>query len=312
VTSPATDQDSAARTRYPLTIDNCGFQLTFDGPPSRAVTLNQTVTEILLALGLGDRMVGTAFLQNAVLPEHRATYDAIPVLADRYPSREELVAADPDFVYAGLAGSLGEDPVAGRQQLSDLGITVFQSTEYCAANPGATTAPLTMDVLYSDIRTIAMIFDVSDRGEALIGRLRSQVADVQRAVANVETRARVARLALLEPASATTDGQAGVGDLVIELAGGENVFGDLPGRQTSVSWEEVVNRDPEVIFFTLIGRGPERDTEFLNTLPAIANTDAVVNQRYFSIGADDVLLGVRTPRAIRALAEYLYPDAFTN
>lgn len=301
-----------SRTTYPLTVDNCGIKVTFDAPPKRAVTLNQTVTEIMLALGLQDSMVGTAFLQGSVLPEFQAAYAKIPVLADRYPSDEKLLEVTPDFVYAGLAGSLGENPLEGRDKLTKLGIRVFQASEYCSANPDAKTGPLTMDVLYRDIEDIAAIFDVKAKGAAVISDLKKQVAEVRKAVSGVEKPVRVARLALMDASSVSADGVRGIGNLVIDLAGGVNVFGDLDGRLNAVSWEQVVERNPQVIFFTNIKRGPEKDTEFLNTFAPIAGVDAVTQQRYFSIGGEDVLLGVRTTRGIRALAEYLYPERFPS
>jgi iron complex transport system substrate-binding protein len=215
------------RTAYPLTIDSCGQKLTFNTAPSRAITLNQNVTEIMLALNLGDRMVGTAFLQKGVLPEHKAAYDKIPVLAERYPSIEQLMAADPDFVYAGLSGSLGDNPLATRQQLGDLGIPTFQATDYCATNPGVTPAPLTLEILYQDIDTVARIFDVQERGTQVVERLKGRVAEVSQSVSSVQRKTKVGRLSMFATNIATAGGRADVSHLIIEHAGGEDVFGEF-------------------------------------------------------------------------------------
>ena len=59
----------AGDSSFPVTIKNCGRTTTYDAPPQRAVTMNQAATEIMLALGLADQMVGTAYLDDAILPQ---------------------------------------------------------------------------------------------------------------------------------------------------------------------------------------------------------------------------------------------------
>ncbi|MFC0198861.1 TroA family protein [Paracoccus rhizosphaerae] len=59
----------AAPADYPLTIDNCGHELTFTARPENVVSIGQATTEILYASGQADRMAGTALWFNAVLPE---------------------------------------------------------------------------------------------------------------------------------------------------------------------------------------------------------------------------------------------------
>ncbi len=97
---------------FPVTVDNCGVRTTYDRPPSRVVTIHQHPAELMLALGLKDRMVGTAFPDSAVLPELREDYAAIPELSEREPSFEKVLEAEPDFVYGGYASAFDEN--AGR------------------------------------------------------------------------------------------------------------------------------------------------------------------------------------------------------
>ena len=81
---------AAGKAAFNVAIENCGFTQTFTAPPERAVSLTQHTTEIMLALGLQDKMVGTAYLDDAILPQYEAAYKQIPVLSDEYPSREVL------------------------------------------------------------------------------------------------------------------------------------------------------------------------------------------------------------------------------
>ncbi|WP_455771143.1 hypothetical protein [Streptomyces hirsutus] len=88
---------------FPVTIDNCGARTTYAKPPSRVVTVHQHPAELLLALGLKDRMVGTALPGSAVLPEPAKDFEAIPELAQRETSFEEILDTEPDFVHGATA-----------------------------------------------------------------------------------------------------------------------------------------------------------------------------------------------------------------
>ena len=60
---------SALATTYPLTIENCGYKETFTKPPERVVALGQNTAEILLLLGLQDKVIASAFWPTKVLPQ---------------------------------------------------------------------------------------------------------------------------------------------------------------------------------------------------------------------------------------------------
>jgi iron complex transport system substrate-binding protein len=71
--------------------------VTFEKTPQRAVSLSQFSTEMLLALGLKERMAGTAFLEEAISDKVKRDYEAVPVLAEKWPSLEVFLEATPDF-----------------------------------------------------------------------------------------------------------------------------------------------------------------------------------------------------------------------
>ncbi|GHI17904.1 hypothetical protein Scinn_73670 [Streptomyces virginiae] len=134
--SPGDGQDAAAGTPgaapgFPYTVTNCGVSSTYQAPPRRAVTMNQHATELMLALGLGDRIAGSAYLDDAVLPAYRPAYDKIKVLAGEYPSKEVLLGADPDFVYGGYASAFDKTQGRDREGLATSGINSRLNVEYC-------------------------------------------------------------------------------------------------------------------------------------------------------------------------------------
>ena len=86
---------------FPFEYTNCHLSFTVKDAPQRAVSLNQGTTEMLLGLGLEDRMAGTAYLDDAIWPEFAEAYNKVPVLEESaYPNITTLMGANPDFIYA--------------------------------------------------------------------------------------------------------------------------------------------------------------------------------------------------------------------
>lgn len=294
---------TAAASGFPLTIENCGLTQTYAAPPQRAVTMNQHVTEVMLALGLQDRMVGTAYLDDAILPEFQAAYEAIPVLSDQYPSLEALLAAQPDFVYGGFRSAFSEDSGRTREKLAASGANTFLSTEYC------TDGPVTMETVYDDIRNIGAIFGVPERAEELIRKMQAQIEAVKAKIPS-GLAPRVFVYDSGENAPFTAGGN-GIANNIITLVGGENIFADLPRRFGEMSWEEVVARNPEVILIFDYGdTTAEQKRAFLLANPALANVSAITNQRFAVLPLSSVVAGVRNPAAVEQVARALFPEAF--
>ena len=126
------DQTDPTTADAPPVGENCGREVAVDRPPERVVTMNQHATELLLALDLGDRVVGTAFLDDDIHPDLADAYAAVPVLADTYPSKEEVLGADPDLVFAGFVSAFADDAAGSRSDLEELGIATHLSTEFTA------------------------------------------------------------------------------------------------------------------------------------------------------------------------------------
>ena len=110
----------AAATHYPLTVNNCGMPQTFAHAPARAVTIGQAGTEMIYALGLGEKLAGTSLWFNNVLPEYKALNDQVPRLADNDPSFEAVVGKRPELVAVQFEWMVGaQGVVATREQFND-------------------------------------------------------------------------------------------------------------------------------------------------------------------------------------------------
>lgn len=295
----------------PVTVENCGVEYTFEHPPERAVTMNQHATEVMLALGLEGRMVGTAYLDDEILPELEDEYERVPVLSEQYPSREELLGAEPDFVFGGFTSAFEADAAGPREELHELGIGTYLMSEYC---PNAKAEDASMEQVYRDVLNVGRIFDVEERAGKIVSEMRAVVRETRQAVSDVEEPLSVAALETTSGGGSPVPyvgGGRGVANEIIELAGAKNVYSDIPDQFAESSWEELVARDPDVILIRwCCGSTPEGIREQLLSTPAISGMGAIREERFVEMGLSNVVAGVRNARAVRHLAEQLYPEEF--
>ncbi|NJP35765.1 ABC transporter substrate-binding protein [Micromonospora sp. HSS6-12] len=299
----ATDDAPTAATTAsaaPAALMNCGTPVTVAAPPKRAVTLNQPATEIMLALGLADRMAGTAYLDDAILPEHAAAYASVPVLSEKYPSKEALLDAEPDFVYASFHSAFGDEGVGDRADLAGLGVGTYLSPAGCPKPHRPAT--LTVDDVFAEIRDVAAVFGVPERAEKLITDQRARIAA---AAARLRDARKVSVLWWDAGTDAPSVGACcGSPNMIMSAVGVRNTFGDLAGSWADTSWEAAIERDPDVI--VLVDASWDRAAAkkaFLTRHPTLKDLPAVVGQRFVVIPFSSTSAGVRVVRGIEALAE---------
>ncbi|WP_419999729.1 ABC transporter substrate-binding protein [Streptomyces boninensis] len=301
--APAGGTASGAPAKgFPVTQTNCGVKTTYQRPPQRAVSMNQHTTEIMLALGLQKSMVGTAYLDDKILPGYRDAYRGIKVLADEYPSYETVLAAEPDFVYGGFNSAFHEDG-RSRAALKKAGIASRLNIEDCA------DGPVTMTTMAKEIREVAEVFGVRERGERELKKLNGTLKSVAAKVDGVKP----TRVFVYDSGDKTafTAGGAGVGNDMIKRAGGVNLFADLDKSFGDVSFEQVAERAPEVIVIYDYGDQPVADKKkFLLANPALKDVPAIKHKRFAVLPLSSTLLGVRAPAGVESLARQLHPGRF--
>ena len=267
-------------------------------PPSRAITLNQHVTEVMLALELQDHMVGTAYIDDEILPQYQAAYQSVPVLAEEYPSKEVILAQDPDFIYGGFRSAFGDDAAGSQEELNKLGIGTYLTSSIC--NTGS---PDTLDDVYADIRAIGDIFGVADRADALVKALQKEVADAAPQAGGTSDALRVFLFDSGDDAPFTAT-CCSMFTNMIETAGGENIFDEVDGRWKTVNWEEVIDRDPELIVLTEADWSTSQEKiDLLLSNTALADITAVKEQRFVVLQFSSLVPGIRNATAIAELAE---------
>ncbi|MFB6632699.1 ABC transporter substrate-binding protein [Streptomyces sp. NPDC056362] len=287
---------------FPYTVTNCGVTTTYQAPPRRAVTMNQHVTEVMLALGLEKSLAGTAYLDDAILPAYEKAYDTVPVLAKEYPSKEALLAANPDFVYGGYASAFDAKAGRSRDDLKRSGIATRLNTEYC---PSGSTS---LDDLYREVRETGRTFGVADRAETWIRGARTTVAATEKRLKGVSP----VSVFVYDSGDKTafTAGGKGIGNELITRAGGRNVFADLDKTFGDATWEQVLDRRPEVIVIYDYGTTTvaQKKKRLLDD-PGLQDVPAVKNRRFAVLPLSDTVLGVRVPAAVDKLAAQLHPAA---
>jgi iron complex transport system substrate-binding protein len=304
-------------TQYPLTIRNCGVEITFGHAPRRAVAIGQSSTEILLSLGLADRIVGTAVWFGPVLPAYEAANAGIPRLADNDPSFESVVGKEPELVTAQFEWHVGpQGSVGTREQFAGLGIPTYISPADCVAKDnsgggdGVRKQLFTMDLVYQEIRDLARIFDVADRGEALVADLRRREAAAIASVAGarLDNVPMVFWFSSKEVAGeAFVAGRNGVPAWILRQLGARNVI-TTEEEWPLVSWERIAAANPAIIVMAEMSRRryAADDTavklNFLATDPVTSRLAAVKDKRIVVMDVQAMQPSIRAVDGIEAVA----------
>ncbi|MFN4202201.1 MAG: ABC transporter substrate-binding protein [Tabrizicola sp.] len=291
---------AAPALAFPVTVQSCNRNVTFDAAPSRAISNDVNLTEMMLVLGLSDRMVGYTGISGwkTLDEEMRAGVAELPELSAKYPTREVLAGAEPDFFFAGWNYGMKVGGEVTPETLEPLGIKTYELTESCIhIGPKAKSS---MQDMYADILNLGAIFGVEDRAQALVAGWQARLAEVTAGV----DRTTPLRVFVYDSGEETpfTAGAYAIPTALIEAAGGVNIMDDLEKSWATVAWEPVVERNPEVIVIVNTGDvTADQKIAFLEGNPAFANIDAVKDDRYVVLEYVEATPGPRNIRAVEKL-----------
>ncbi|MER8424969.1 GNAT family N-acetyltransferase [Mesorhizobium sp. M1403] len=164
---------------FPVTVDSCGTPLTFDAAPKRAVIQDLNMAEMAFALGLQPSIVGLTGITGwyKVGPEFKAEQGAIPELAPKYPTLENLVAVEPDFFFAGWYYGMKPGGEVTPDTLAPHGIKTLVLTESCV-HLDQNRPAASMDLLYGDVEKLGKIFGKEAEAGKLVSNWKAQLADI--------------------------------------------------------------------------------------------------------------------------------------
>lgn len=306
-----------AATQYPLTLENCGRQVTFEKAPKKIVSIGQGMTEVLFSLGLADKVAGTAVWVGPVLPQYAEANSRIKRLADNDPSFEAVVGQEPDLVAAEFEWHVGaQGSVGKREQFADLGIATYIAPADCVAKintdggDGVRETLFTMDLVYREIAELSEIFDVKDRGDALIAELKKREAD---AVASIAGAAGKNLPVVFWFSSKEVNGDAFIAGknsapaYILKTIGAKNVV-TTEEEWPLVGWETIAQANPAVIVLATMDRrryaadDPKVKIDFLENDPVTRELDAVRNKHFVMMDAQSMNPTIRTIDGIETLA----------
>ena len=285
----ADDQHQSAQNEesgYTVTDDR-GVDVAFDAVPETVVSLQPSNTEILFALGVGDKIIGATDYD---------TYPAEALEIERVSdsvvfNSERILELNPDVV---IAYSNGEADAL--KILEDAGVKVF-----------VIQSATSFDDVYGDIEQLATVMGVEEKGEQLNNGIKEKITDVQTKLKDVETPKQVYYEVSPAPNIYTVGGNTFQQE-ILDAANVTNVFGDLQGWP-QISEEQIIEKNPEVILtpnhYSEDAVGEILDRQSWNTIQAIQN-----KQVYLLDG--DVLSrpGPRIGEAVELVAKAVYPELF--
>lgn len=270
-------------------VDDAGRTVEITGVPERIISLAPSNTEILFALGLGDKVVGVTDFCD--YPEEAKEIEKIGFVE---PNLEKIVDLEPDLVlYIGGAAQLEKT-----QTMGDLGLTVLVLT------------PSDIEGIFADIELVGRATGSEGEAARLVSELRARMGEVLSRVAQAERKPLVFyELDATDPTRPWTAGPGSFIDTLITMAGGVNLGASAEMEWAEFSTEEVIAQDPEIIILGDANYGVT--VESVKERPGWGVITAVKEGAIYPI--DDNLVSRPGPRIVdglEELARVIHPELF--
>jgi iron complex transport system substrate-binding protein len=273
-------------TSFPVTVtDDSGQEVVIEKAPERIITVIPSATEIIFALGLGDKVVGVT--ENDNFPEEVKDIEKVGAFELNI---EKIVSLEPDLVVADV---LNGEVV---NQLRDNGVNVLVL--------GAES----IDETYEDILLAGKATGTEEKAQEIVDSMKKEQQEIADIVSQIPEEERKSVWIEIGDELFTAAGGTFLNELV-ELAGGKNIMADQEGWP-QVSEEEVLEKNPDVIFITYASY-VENAVEKVKERAAWQDIQAIKEDQIFALDSDlTERAGPRITDGLRMIAEYLYPDYF--
>ena len=298
---------SAGAAAFPVTVNSCGRAVTFNQPPARAIVNDINMAEMAFALNLQDHIIGLTGISGwyKMTEDFRKQMGDIPELAPKYPSLETLLAAKPDFFFAGWNYGMKPGGDVTPEKLHQFGIPTFVLSESCLF-AGRPAEKASMALLYDDQITLGKIFGKEQEARALTAQWKQRLSALPARPAGTAP----AKVFIYDSGEDKpfTSGRYAMPTAIIEAAGGHNVMDTLKASWTTTSWENVATTEPDFIILLdyQSGGGGDSLRRFLASHPLMKMTPAVQQQRYLKLRYAELTPGPANVDAVEKLAEALY------
>ena len=280
---------------YPKTVDNYGISVTVDHRPQKVLTLGPNCTELFVALGLEEYVIGKSLVNHSrgPLPEYADKVNNISQLNYGSATREAVISSGADFIYA-LDWEISDQGV-NIDEVSDYGMSVYVNS--------ATT----LEQQYKEILDIGTIFGVEETAQKFVEDQKTRISAVENKVKGKEP----VKVLVYDSGNSGVFTCSGTNfeNILIEKAGGKNIFSDITEKQwITVSYEDVLKRNPDVILIhDYDSPSVEEKIAEIKSNPSLAQLDCVKNNRFVTITLESVLPGNRMAYTVELLSKAFYP-----
>lgn len=227
-----------------IQYESCGQPITIDEAPNRAITLNQQATEVMLALGLEDHMVGTAYLEDEIPAQWQDAYDQVPVIAENYPAKEVVLIEEPDFFVCRICIGLRREKCWHARGVDCTRRCHLSGGRLLRSIQSKKNTPVTTAPILKDIKIIGDIFGVEKQAEQLMAETAARLEKVR---THNPGAGRTAFFYDSDDDPVYTAGCCGSLALLMHILGLQSITDSIEGRWVNVGWEHVVQQDPEII-----------------------------------------------------------------
>lgn len=313
---------------YPVTVttynaENKEITQTYTHKPERIITGNLSSTETLMALGLGDNIIGMVNPDNAVTGIYADKINSIKKLGDKKTiSHETILNEDPDFIYSRAASfaisSSGGTAKAGNlgtpEELNKLDIMMY------AQKASITDKNISLEYIIDDVKNIGKIFNVEAKANEYATSLSNTWNEVKKSAENNGVTSGSYKNALVmtgygekSSGSGQTYGvfKSDLQEKMLNVIGYTNFYGSNISGSTYTP-ENLVNQNPELIVYVTSDRNADRDAKALDLMKAndvISEVPAIKNNKIVKINYDDFMdYGPRVFTALKTISDFVYGD----
>ncbi|MHB1325180.1 MAG: ABC transporter substrate-binding protein [Thermoleophilia bacterium] len=283
-------QSQPHETGYPLNVtDDAGRTVAIEKNPERLVSLAPSNTEIVFALGLEERLVGDTEFCN--YPAAAAQKDKVGGTTGKTISLEKIVSLKPDLV---LASNLSGKDLISQLEAQQIPVIVLY--------------PKSLDQIMENIKKVGSLSGRASEADELVGALKQQMEQVEARAEATSHRPRVLfEIDATDPSRVFTAGPGSFANEMISAAGGSNIAATATGPWPTLSLEEIVAADPEVVIST--HPGGALSPEEVADRPGWAGISAVKNRAIYTVDNDMVSRpGPRIVEGLAAIANILHPE----
>ncbi len=278
---------------------------TFTSAPKAAIADGDQMADFFFDLGLEDHMAGyTRGACWSTVSDYPAR-DKVKQITEpgvnlQNASKEQILELNPDFMM-GWDSLFSDDNFSVKFCLEHNIIPYFP---YCCSDSA------TFDDIYKDYDVLGHVFGVTELAEEKVAAMKAKLAEVEEKLGEDVYKDPVTVFVYDSGEDAPFTACQGVPGDMIKKAGGISIFDDINKGWATPSWEEVVQRDPDVILILDYDNDTKKKEEFLKTNDFTKNLRAVKEGRIYSACCSDMQGSAGSAGTVEIMAKQFHPDKF--